>query len=109
MKILIALCLSSLLALPAAAALKLSPADAAAKAQSFADGRVMKVRPFRGQGYMVRVLDEGRMRAIWVDGQSGETMPAKRYLKQQGIDPRELRKHKMKHKQGKGEGKGRRF
>ncbi len=54
----------------------LSASEAASKAQEFTGGRVLKVKPPRGNStdYLVRVLlPEGRVRQIMVDGDSGET------------------------------------
>jgi hypothetical protein len=54
----------------------LSPADAASRARAETGGRILKVKPPRGDSmdYRVRVLlPEGRVRNIIVDGNSGET------------------------------------
>jgi len=55
---------------------ELSASEAASKAREFTGGRVLKVKPPRGNSvdYRVRVLlPEGRVRNIIVDGDSGKT------------------------------------
>jgi hypothetical protein len=63
---------------------QLSPAEAAASARNFTDGKILKVKPTQGEkiNYRVKVLSpEGRVRNIIVDGDNGEIILHKRKAK----------------------------
>jgi hypothetical protein len=63
---------------------QLSPAEAAASARNFTDGKVLKVKPIQGNkiNYRVKILSpEGRVRNIIVDGNNGEIILHKRTAK----------------------------
>ena len=69
---------------------KLSPADAAASARSFTDGKVLKVKPIQDTkiDYRVKVLSpEGRVRNIIVDGDNGEILLHKKRPKRDKKTP----------------------
>jgi hypothetical protein len=73
---------------------QLSPAEAAASARNFTDGKILKVTPIQGKkiNYRVKVLSpEGRVRNIIVNGDNGEIILDKQTAKRKKKIPEHQR------------------